>query len=98
MYDLVIANGRVMDPETGFDSVANVGVLDGQIATISKDALDGKDTIDATGLVVAPGFVDGHSHSSNDRFGVKKGLQDGRTTQLDLESGAWPIDAYYDRM
>uniref|UniRef100_A0A7S2ZW01 Amidohydrolase 3 domain-containing protein n=1 Tax=Rhodosorus marinus TaxID=101924 RepID=A0A7S2ZW01_9RHOD len=98
MYDLVIANGRVMDPETLFDSVANVGVLDGQIATISKDALDGKDTIDATGLVVAPGFVDGHSHSSNDRFGVKKGLQDGRTTQLDLEAGAWPIDAYYDRM
>jgi hypothetical protein len=31
-YDLVILNGRVMDPETMYDSVANVGVTDGRIA------------------------------------------------------------------
>ena len=40
-YDLVINNGRVMDPETGFDAVANVGVKDGMIASITTETLDG---------------------------------------------------------
>ena len=61
-YDLVINNGRVMDPETMYDAVANVGVKDGKIAVITKDKITGKETIDAKGLVVAPGFIDGHQH------------------------------------
>jgi len=61
-YDLVINNGRVMDPETNFDQVANVGVKDGMIAAITKNKIKGKDTIDAKGLEVAPGFIDGHQH------------------------------------
>jgi N-acyl-D-aspartate/D-glutamate deacylase len=40
-YDLVILNGRVMDPETRYDAVANVGVKDGRIAVITKDAITG---------------------------------------------------------
>ena len=58
-YDLVINNGRVMDPETMYDAVANVGIKDGKIAVITKDTITGKETIDAKGLVVAPGFIDG---------------------------------------
>jgi len=61
-YDLVINNGRVMDPETMYDSVANVGVKDGKIAVITKDKITGKETIDAKGLVVAPGFIDGRRY------------------------------------
>ena len=53
-YDLVINNGRVMDPETKFDQVANVGVKDGKIAVITKDKITGKETLDGKGLVVAP--------------------------------------------
>ena len=98
MYDLVINGGRVMHPETGLDAVRNVGVKDGEIASITKNAIKGKETIDAKGLVVAPGFIDGHTHSANDAFGVKKGIVDGRTTQLDLEAGAWPLDVWYDRL
>jgi dihydroorotase-like cyclic amidohydrolase len=46
-YDLVILNGRVMDPETKLDAVRNVGVKDGKIATVTEDAIKGKETIDA---------------------------------------------------
>ena len=62
VYDIVIENGRVMDPESGMDRVANVGVSDGTIQAISDGPLEGDESIDASGLVVAPGAVDLHSH------------------------------------
>jgi predicted amidohydrolase YtcJ len=61
-YDLVIVNGRVMDPESGLDAVRNVGVRDGKIAAITRDAIKGKETINARNHVVPPGFIDGHTH------------------------------------
>jgi hypothetical protein len=85
-YDLVINNGRVMDPETNYDAVANVGIKDGKIAVISKEKVTGKETIDATGLVVAPGFIDEHSHWTRP-MGYKLGLRDGVTSAMDLEMG-----------
>ena len=85
-YDIVILNGRVMDPETKYDDIANVGVKVGRIAAITKDKITGKRTIDATGLVVAPGFIDAHFHYTG-IFGAKVGLRDGRTTLMDLEIG-----------
>ena len=80
-YDIVILNGRVMDPETEFDGVRNVGIQDGKIATITEDAIQGKDTLDATGHVVAPGFIDTHTHSS-EKFSIKMSMMDGVTTGL----------------
>jgi hypothetical protein len=97
-FDLVINNGRVMDPQTGFDGVRNVGVKDGKIVAITDKAIQGTETFDATGHVVAPGFIDGHCHAANDAFGVKCGIRDGKTTHLDLELGAWPVDGWYDRL
>lgn len=51
-FNLVINNGRVMDPETGFDQVANVGINNGYITEISTEDLDGAREIDATAMSV----------------------------------------------
>ena len=93
-YDLVINNGRVMDPETMFDAVANVGIKDGSIAVITGDEISGKQTIDATGKIVAPGFIDLHSHGLNIGDYRLQAVQ-GVTTALELESGVLPIGEFY---
>ncbi len=95
-YDMVILNGRVLDPETKLDAVRNVGVKDGRIAVITKDKITGKETIDATDHVVAPGFIDTHWHYDRP-WSNKLALRDGRTTALDLEIGTHGpyIDQWY---
>lgn len=85
-YDLVINNGRVMDPETLFDDIANVGIKDGRIVAITKDAMTGAETIDATGQIVAPGFIDTHFHFQMP-IGYSLGLRDGLTSSMDFEMG-----------
>jgi len=93
-YDVVINNGRVMDPETNFDGVRNVGIKDGKIVAITKDAIKGKETINASGHVVAPGFIEGHQHAT-DPFSRKVNLRDGLTTGMDFEAGAGDIAKWY---
>jgi N-acyl-D-glutamate deacylase len=85
-YDVVILNGRVMDPETNFDGVRNVGVKDGKIAIITEATIKGKETIDATGKIVAPGFIDTHFHFQMP-IGYSLGLRDGLTSSMDFEMG-----------
>jgi N-acyl-D-glutamate deacylase len=94
-YDLVILNGRVMDPQTNLDAVRNVGINDGKIAKITEHKIEGKETIDATGLVVAPGFIDGHAHTTDLPLGQKAMLRDGVTSAMELEGGGLPIDRWY---
>jgi N-acyl-D-aspartate/D-glutamate deacylase len=86
-YDLVLEGGRVMDPETGLDSIRNVGIRDGKVARISPEALSGRKVIHAAGLVVAPGFIDLHQHGQDIESQRVKAL-DGVTTALELEIGA----------
>ncbi len=57
MTDLTIKNARVIDPETGYDAIADIAVLDGIITEIG-DLTSKGDTIDATGLIAAPGLID----------------------------------------
>ncbi|HHY06827.1 MAG TPA: amidohydrolase family protein, partial [Clostridia bacterium] len=60
--DLVIQNGLVIDPETHLQQKMNIGIKNGRIAQLSQEKLQGKQVIEATGLIVAPGFIDLHVH------------------------------------
>ncbi len=93
-YDVVIAGGRVMDPESGLDAVRNVGISGGKIRAISADSLQGKTTIDAKGLVVAPGFIDLHEHGQQPR-NYQFQAHDGVTTSLELEVGTSDVNGWY---
>src|SRR6266705_3493480 len=94
-YDSVILGGRVMDPESGLDAVRNIGLLDGRIAVITTQTVRGRDTIDARDLVVAPGFVDLHSHGTTPETYRFQSL-DGVTTTLELELGTSDVAAWYE--
>lgn len=93
-YDLAILNGRVMDPASGLDAIRSLGVTDGVIRAVSATPLAGRDTIDALGLVVAPGFIDLHQHAQ-DSAGYRVEVLDGTTTALELEGGTDDVDAWY---
>jgi len=95
-YDLVILNGRVIDPETRLDAVRNVGIQNGRIEVVTEAKIAGEQTIDANGLIVAPGFIDLHSHGQDD-YGIKLGLRDGVTSPLELEMGVYPVEDYYNQ-
>ena len=93
-FDLVILNARVIDPETSLDEVRNIGIRGDKIAAVTRESIAGKQTIDATGLIAAPGFIDLHAHGQ-DPYSEKVSIFDGRTTQMDLEGGALPVSEYY---
>src|SRR5215470_6113505 len=93
-FDTVITGGRVMDPESGLDAIRNLGIRSGKIAAISEKPLTGKSTIDAKGLVVAPGFIDPHEHGQDPRnYGFQ--ARDGVTTSLELEAGTDDVAKWY---
>ena len=94
VYDVVLKGGRVIDPETKLDAIRNVGILNNRIAQISSEPLKGKETINVSGLVVAPGFIDMHVHGTTN-VEQEYQLHDGVTTALDLESGIEHIGKWY---
>jgi len=93
-FDLVLANGRVMDPESNLDAVRYVGIREGKIAAISTRPLSGRTVIDVKGLVIAPGFIDLHSHGQDDE-NYRYKARDGVTTALEMEVGVSPVAAWY---
>ena len=94
-FDLVIKNAHVMDPETGVDRPGLwVGILGGSVAAIADTALAGRQTIDAAGQVVAPGFIDVLSYTPNS-YGIWNKLTDGVTTQLAMHGAASDVGAWY---
>ncbi|GLW10031.1 D-glutamate deacylase [Microtetraspora sp. NBRC 13810] len=91
----MLAGARVLDPETGHDAVANVGVTGATITAVTPDPLEGRRTLDVAGSVLAPGWIDLHSHSHT-IAGHRLQALDGVTTVLDLEAGVSPVAASYD--
>lgn len=93
-FDLLITGGRVMDPETGFDAIADVGIRDGSIVAIGHDLGPATHRIEAAGQIVAPGFIDLHSHGHSIAADRMQAF-DGITTTLELEIGTLPVGPWY---
>lgn len=93
-FDIVLANGRVMDPESGLDTVRHVGIRNGKIAAISISPLKGRTVVEAKGKVVAAGFIDLHSHGQDDE-NYRFKARDGVTTALEMEVGSASVAAWY---
>lgn len=93
-FDLVLRNGRVIDPESSLDAVREIGIRDGVIRQISTTPLVGRNVVDVRGRVVAPGFIDLHQHAVNPEDVVLK-AQDGVTMVAEMEVGAADVDAWY---
>ena len=93
-FDLVIAGGRVIDPESGLDEIRNIGIRGRTVGAISTAPLTGRTTIDAAGLVVSPGFIDIHAHGQTAET-YRYQARDGVTTALELEVGTADIERWY---
>jgi N-acyl-D-aspartate/D-glutamate deacylase len=96
MGGLVISGGRVVDPASGMDAIGDVAVVDGRISAVGTGLGGAERVIDATGLVVAPGFIDLHAHGQSIPADRMQAF-DGVTTTLDLEAGVLPVASWYRR-
>jgi N-acyl-D-aspartate/D-glutamate deacylase len=93
-YDLVIANGRVMDPESGLDAVRHVGIRGRRIEVVSETPVAGLRVIDAARHVVSPGFIDLHEHGQQEES-YRMMVRDGVTSAFELEVGTGDVAAWY---
>lgn len=95
MSKVLFRGGRVIDPGTGFDGIADVLIDKGRVVEVGENpsAEDAK-VVDVTGKIVGPGFVDLHSHV-NSIAGQRLQAMDGVTTALELEAGLLPVDRAY---
>ena len=89
--DIILAGGRVIDPESGLDAVRHVGLRGDRIVAVSEKTLEqrlrpGGTRLDVSGLVVSPGFIDLHAHGQSARANEFQ-AHDGVTAALELESG-----------
>jgi N-acyl-D-aspartate/D-glutamate deacylase len=98
---LILRGGRVVDPRSGTEQVADVAVEGGTVVAVGADLSPSRGAedpavVDVTGLVVGPGFVDLHSHVHS-IAGQRLQALDGVTATLDLEAGLMPIEKAYGR-
>lgn len=94
--DLVLTGARVIDPETGLDAVRAVGITGGTITSVTEAVPPAREVWDVAGQVLAPGFIDLHSHAQS-ITGLRLQALDGVTTALELEAGVLPVAGAYAR-
>src|SRR6266481_1406003 len=75
---LLIRNGRVIDPASGTDGVADVLIVEGKIAGVGPAlSASGAEVFDASGMIVAPGFIDMHVHLREPGFEHAENIESG---------------------
>jgi len=94
LHDLVIRGGRVIDPASGSDRRLDIAVDGGTISALAESGLSGTREVDASGLVVAPGFIDLHQHGQH-RQAYRLSVQDGVTSSFEIEVGVTDIASWY---
>jgi N-acyl-D-aspartate/D-glutamate deacylase len=93
--DVVFVGGRVIDPETGFDRIANVALSGSTIVEISDQPIAATREIPAGGLVISPGFIDMLSYEPNG-YGEWWKVADGVTTNVGLHGLRFDASEFYD--
>ena len=106
--DLIVRGGRIVDGTGNPSFDADLGIRDGRVVALGRVAAPASRTIDATGLVVAPGFIDIHNHSDTTLLDDADGqsmLRQGVTSMIFGEGGSaapsrrWPrFRAYFDEL
>ena len=98
---MIIKNGRIMNPATNLDCVMDLEIQNGKIVSIEKNIDKEDEIIDASGLVIAPGFVDVHVHfrdpgqtyKEDIETGAKAAAKGGYTTVICMANTTPPIDS-----
>ena len=92
MFDIVITNGLLVDPETSTRCIGNVGIVNEKIAVITKEKIHGIQEFDASNRVVCPGFIVMHGHIDLDDYCGELSLRQGITTTVGGNCGLSPLD------
>ncbi|MEG0763476.1 MAG: amidohydrolase family protein [Oscillospiraceae bacterium] len=92
MYEIVFENGLIVDTVSKTSKIANLAINNGKIAEISCKSMSAARTIDASGLVLSPGFIDVHSHLDGDEYGAMLSCRQGITTYVGGNCGLSPIN------
>lgn len=82
MKSLLIKNGRIIDPSQGLDQQGNLLVEDGKVTGLCDDATTADEVIDATGLIVSPGFIDLHVSLCEPGFEEDETIETGTAAAL----------------
>ena len=94
--DVVFTGGRIIDPDTGFDRIGNVALVGGVIAEISDQPIPATRSVDATGLVVSPGFIDILSYQPNG-YGEWWKVADGVTSNIGMHGLRFDATDFHQR-
>ncbi len=101
MYDIAINNGTIVDPRTKLMTVGNIGIKDGTIQNVTREKVDAEKSVDATGKIVCPGFVDIHSHLNYPLTPAWMSVKQGITTCLSGNCGLnidTPVKDFLDKI